>query len=1309
MRLKRDGFLFYKRFITRAKKCLAAFLAITIGYLPPSIALDGGIVVHGQVDFKNAADRLAIIQASEKAIINWQQFDIASHEHVEFQQPSIDSIVLNRVLGAKPSEILGKLSANGQVTIINQNGIMFGETSEIDIYGLLATTADIHDENFIASNYIFDIAGKADANIANYGKIIASGDGYVALSAPKVANHGVIKAVLGKVALASGETATLDFTGDKLLEVAVSRNVTSQIISNTKTIAANQVELSQANGDAVLDSLIMVRGDLIAKTVGKKNGKIIIEGARDANVIVQADLDTANRNIGWVGGNISVTGGNVVIKDGAILDASGHSGGGQILIGGDYLGQGLLQNAKNLLVEKHTAFYNDGIKNGSGGKTIFWSDNTTTFKGNAFARGGSNYGDGGFLETSGGIKLNALGEIDLTAKNGKAGTYLMDPDTIYIVGNFAPDQSGYTTPGLYDFGSNLSLWVDPMTSPIDYGDTADTFISATGNVGENYISSDSDLTFLAPGVPISFNGVTYTVTGTSYVDDYSYVTISPNVITGGTADVYRIGVSQIDSLLGDGNNFSPSTKEPLLYYGSSAPSDPTSDFYSPTNNTYLDFSCNYGCLDPAIPLAMHIPITIQDAYFVFNNAGSAPNPYQYFLYDPDSDSGYYINTTSTNNAIIIEFNNPNSYATSAYLNGNPVNWSIDSTTFPNVSNDTFVATYYNFSGYMGEIIGYAASPPDGYARELVEQYLSLKWGSPINLSKTGAEELAYVTSGDLNYSYFSTRYLEHLAQYGDLNIQARNDIFIDFLGDTLNLTTTPASFNLTSTNVTTFSDATILVGGGNILVDASLFVTGTLTLTSTSGNVTFAYNIDATNADFCIANISVTANSITLQGGIGEDNALNNVILNSTQTLEISQSFDSNTMTFITNQSTSDILLDSRINLNGGACITSTVEPSITIVSGQNILVADSSVTLNPQYSTYWILNSADYNNPPQYLTPNFHMYGCDVLNTPTCNGNLQLTNSFVFVNQPPLNVTISNMSITYGSAVPTLAYTTSGYLTPDYTGGVPDNPPVDTLTFPNGDPYVACDSTYGQVGTQPLSCAGVTSALGYNITCTGANITVDPRDLNVSLNLTTTVSKNYDGTPTAYFNTTNFVIAPSDADSGIVCGDSVYVANITGLYTGVNGDYVGTNKPVSVSLNNTALANNTNSNYIINGTLPLTLTGNIGIITGAMDLYGSLVPAAVKYFDGSTFAYLTPQILPLPASAAYNVYLDYRNAVLNFATPYVGSNLTYTITNLSLLGSDASLFTLSNSTITATNGIIYNDPLVPRQVVSPFFNKYGD
>jgi filamentous hemagglutinin family protein len=112
-------------------------------------------VQAGSVQSQVIPGMMTIQQQTDRAIINWNSFSIGSNELVRVLQPNQAAILLNRVVGQDPSVILGQLQANGNLWLLNPNGILFGPGSRVDVGGLLATTLNIHDSDFMAGRFNF--------------------------------------------------------------------------------------------------------------------------------------------------------------------------------------------------------------------------------------------------------------------------------------------------------------------------------------------------------------------------------------------------------------------------------------------------------------------------------------------------------------------------------------------------------------------------------------------------------------------------------------------------------------------------------------------------------------------------------------------------------------------------------------------------------------------------------------------------------------------------------------------------------------------------------------------------------------------------------------------------------------------------------------------------------------------------------------------------------------------------------------------------------------------------------------------------
>ena len=450
----------------------AAFVAIAVVTLPAQAEPKGGQIVGGAATIQGqGTSSLTINQFTPGVIINWQSFNIGVGEAARFNQPGTSSVALNRVTGDKsPSSILGTLSANGRVFLVNPEGFIFGPTGSINTAGFLATTHDIKNEDFLAGRYNFTISGNPKASIVNQGMITVTDAGIAALVAPAVRNDGVITARLGKVALASANAFTLDLYGDNLISFALNDEIASQVIDvatgkAVKSLVENRgtlnadggvVAMTAVTARALVDSVVNNTGVVEARSVGMQNGKIVLGGqtagtktaSSPAQVVaVSGRLDASGKNKSETGGKVVVTGERIALA-GAVINASGDSGGGTVLIGGDVSGgkanpalagnvlaqpgAQMIPTATSVSVDAATIIDASAKTTGNGGKVVVWSDGSTSFLGVIKATGGMVGGDGGFVETSGHEQLGFDGRVDLSAANGRAGTLLLDPKNVTI-------------------------------------------------------------------------------------------------------------------------------------------------------------------------------------------------------------------------------------------------------------------------------------------------------------------------------------------------------------------------------------------------------------------------------------------------------------------------------------------------------------------------------------------------------------------------------------------------------------------------------------------------------------------------------------------------------------------------------------------------------------------------------------------------------------------------------------------------------------------------------------------------------------
>ncbi|WP_193098177.1 GLUG motif-containing protein [Burkholderia sp. Z1] len=289
-------------------------LAATSAYALPT----GGAVASGQADIATSTDgkTMSINQHTNKLITNWQDFSVAGGERVSFQQPTSQSIALNRVIGTNGSQIHGQIDANGNVFVVNPNGVVFGAGAQVNVGALVASTKDVSDKDFLAGNYRF--AGASGQSVENAGKITAAEGGSVALLGARVSNSGVIRAQAGSVALGAGSAFTVNFDGNGLLNLQVEGGAIDAQARNGGLLKADggEVLMTARAANGLLNAVVNNSGTIEAQGLSARNGKIVLDGGL---VQVAGKLNAA-------GGNVTTRGERVQVSRDAQVDTRSASG-----------------------------------------------------------------------------------------------------------------------------------------------------------------------------------------------------------------------------------------------------------------------------------------------------------------------------------------------------------------------------------------------------------------------------------------------------------------------------------------------------------------------------------------------------------------------------------------------------------------------------------------------------------------------------------------------------------------------------------------------------------------------------------------------------------------------------------------------------------------------------------------------------------------------------------------------------------------------------------------------------------------------
>jgi filamentous hemagglutinin family protein len=297
--------------------------------LAPDTTPQGGVVVGGNARIAQAIGSTTITQTSNRAAINWQSYNVGGNAQVTYLQPSANAIALNRVVTPSPSVIAGHISANGQIVLINQSGVVFTKGAEVTAQSVIVSTANISNSDFMAGKMNFSIPPRPGAKIINDGQITAGEAGLVGLVAPQVANNGLISARLGQVVLAGAEAFTLDLYGDQLISLDVTKAVREvdlggkavpALVTNKGLILADggKITLTAADADALVSQLLQVGGTLRADSAGKTG--MISMAAVGGGISIAGNLLAEGAAPGTSGGQIeAVATGNVVVASAARL------------------------------------------------------------------------------------------------------------------------------------------------------------------------------------------------------------------------------------------------------------------------------------------------------------------------------------------------------------------------------------------------------------------------------------------------------------------------------------------------------------------------------------------------------------------------------------------------------------------------------------------------------------------------------------------------------------------------------------------------------------------------------------------------------------------------------------------------------------------------------------------------------------------------------------------------------------------------------------------------------------------------------
>ncbi len=537
---------------------------------PAYAAPSGGQVIAGSGQIAQTGNTTTITQNSQNLSLNWQSFNVAPEETVHFNQPNAQSVAINHILGNNGSVIAGQLTANGQVWLINPNGILFGRSATVNVEGLVASTLGFSG-GAPGSNTV-SFGGNGTGSIVNQGQITATQGGYVALLGNTVSNQGAITARLGTVALGAGSAETLTFNGNQLVHLQVDRNTLNNLAENKELIQADggQVIMTAGATNSLLASVVNNTGVVQAQTVQDHNGVITLLGGMQAGTTQVGGTLDASAPDGGNGGTIDTSAAQVKIANDANVTTKSVSGSaGQWVIdpqdytiapsGGDITGSQLdaLLNSNNIIIDS-----TQGSVSGSGdinvNDAIGWTGNTTlelnAYRNVNFSASVTNSTGGSLIAHAddagtGTGTINMLSGGSITQSGGGAVSFYYNPASFPAPTTF----SGVTVSGGTTF--TAYMLVNNATNLENISSNLSGDYALGTNISAGSISNFSVIGSVAQPFTGVFNGDNHTISNVTINDTtpLSSSTVSDlGIFADNSGTIQNLAISNINVT---GNNY----------------------------------------------------------------------------------------------------------------------------------------------------------------------------------------------------------------------------------------------------------------------------------------------------------------------------------------------------------------------------------------------------------------------------------------------------------------------------------------------------------------------------------------------------------------------------------------------------------------------------------------------------------------------------------------------------------------------------------------------------------------------------------
>jgi trimeric autotransporter adhesin len=1257
----------------------------------------GGVVTAGSGKISQNGSQMTINQGSQNLAVNWQSFNINANESVVFNQPGASSIALNRVIGTDGSKILGHLDANGQVFLINPNGVLFGKGAQVSTGGLVASTLNLSDADFLAGKRTF--SGASHAGVTNQGTLNAHDGGYVALLGNQVSNQGVITAKLGSVGLAAGSQVTLDLAGDQLLDIKVDQAAYSALAENHGLIKADggQVVMTASAHDALLNTVVNNDGVIQAQTVENQGGVIKLLGGETGTTVVDGRLD-ASAPQGGNGGSIETSGAHVKVADSAQITTAAASGKtGQWLVdpadftvaaaGGDITGATLSSelNANNVTLQSSQGTANT---NGSGNinvnDNVNWGANTTLT-----------------LQSVNDINLNR----NITATGDTAGLVLSPGSGRYTLGPGAQVTLSGATPSLAINGNSYTLIKDVnalqnMSNNLsgNYALATDVDASATStwnsNAGFNPVGGSTGFAGRFDGLGHTISSLVINRPFSSYDGLFGSTTSSTDIRNVGLVGGSVTGSEYVGDLVGANrgaisNSYATGTVNGQPY----------------TYNTYTTHCGWFGCTVTATP---HIVNAAFVGGLAGYNTGTISNSYATGSVNEINSASQYGNSEfgglvgrNDSNGVI-----RNSYATSAVSGSNTLSKAggLVGGNYGTIGNSYAVGSLSIGGNDVGGLAGdNAGSIATSYATGSVTGAANV--GGLVGFAGSGSTINNSYASGSVS----GTSQVNGLVGYNAGTITNSVALTADQMKDAANFSgfdfsntwriyeghTTPLllallkPLTITANNAAKTYDGTVYQGNNGLscgdvscadshLYDTSVFSgtaqgarnAGTYTLVSEAYSDQQGYNLNSIAGTLTInkatLNLSAVSDSKVYDGTTASNGAVTvSGLVAGDNISNLGQSFDSKNAGNRTLAVNGGYTVNDGNNGNNYTVMTSaangTITPKALAVIGQAAQDKTYDGTANATLQGGSLSGVIGSDNVSLVTgTGAFSDKNAGTNKTVTVTGTgLGGTDAGNYTVASPtgLTATINKANLTVSAAAANKVYdgTTSA------TASLSDNRVAgDNLSEAyTGANFADKNAATGkQVTVSGISISGA-DAGNYNLVDSSTSATANISKASLILSAVAD-TKTYDGTAASKGAVT---------ETGLVSGDSI--SNLSQSFDSKNAG----NRTLSVIGGYGINDGNNGHNYTV-----ATSTASGTISPRALNITAS---GQNKTYDGTTQATVTLADNRVVGDSLTDAY-----AAANFADKNAGTGKTVTVNGLAISGADAGNYTLANTTTTTTADI---------------------